>query len=147
MRSAVKVVQVGRDGQQRGRHREQREAERHAAPAVDAAAGECHHQRRDRHADRAGVDGEAHRRRRDLVVRRERRQDRLRREQIDQRQERDQTDDDRAPERGAALSCFVELARQAWTAARFIIDPRCGLLELTSSCSCVLSSARNRSNE
>ena len=84
--------EVRRGREQRGRDGEQRQADDDAGAAVDPPAEVGDHQPRHRHADRAGVDGEAHRGRHDPVGARQRRQDGLGREQVDHGQEGDQAD-------------------------------------------------------
>ena len=96
MRSTVKVVEIGRNREQRGRDREKRQADQDAEPAVDALAEEGDGKSGNRHADGAGIDGKAHGGRRDVIGARQGRKDRLRREQIDDREKGGQADHDRA---------------------------------------------------
>ena len=84
MRRAGENRQIRRHRQERCRDRQQRETQDDAAPPVDPMTEEGDGEARDRHAHRAGVDGEAHRRRRNPIGTRERRQDGLRGEKIDQ---------------------------------------------------------------
>ena len=63
-----------------------------AEPAIDPVAEEGDGEPGDRHAERAGVDRNAHRRGAHPVGLHQRRQDRLRREQVDDGQEGDQPD-------------------------------------------------------
>ena len=88
--------QVRHGRQQRRRDRQQRQAEQDAAPAIEPAAEQGNGQAADRHADGAGVDGEAHGRRRHPVGGGERRQDGLRREQIDDGEKGGDADRERA---------------------------------------------------
>jgi len=85
-----------RDRQQGGRDRQQGEADQDAESAVDVLAEHGNDQPRDRHAHRAGVDREAHGRRRDAICTGQGRKNGLRREQIDDREERRQSDHHRA---------------------------------------------------
>ena len=74
------------------------------AEAADEQAG-------DRHADRAGIGGDADLRRRHAIEARERGQDRLGREQIDEGQEADRADGQRTAQR-AGRNMFVHRGRR-----------------------------------
>jgi len=74
-----------------------------ASPPVDGVAGQGDGEAAHRHADRAGIDGEAHRRRRDPVGGGQRRQDRLRREEIDDGQEGGEADDERTKRKARGM--------------------------------------------
>lgn len=87
---------IGRSRQQARRNREQGQAEQDAGPPVDVRAEKADDEACDSHAERAGVDGQAHRGRRDAVAARQRGQDRLCREEIDDRQEGSEADHERA---------------------------------------------------
>lgn len=88
--------QARHGGEQRGRQRQDREAEQDAAAPVDRATEQGDAEAAQRHADGGGVDREAHGGRRHAIGRGERRQDGLRREQIDDGEERGQPDRERA---------------------------------------------------
>ena len=90
---------IWRAREQRGRDRQDRQADQDAEPAIDFPAEDRDTEPGDRHAERAGIDRGAHRRRADAVGPRQGRQDRLGGEQIDHRQERGQRDDEEARER------------------------------------------------
>ena len=96
--------QVGRDRQQRGGDRQQRQADQDAQPAIDPLGeqGDC--EPGHRHAHRAGIDREAHGRRRHVVGPRQRRKDRLRREQVDDREKGRQSDHDRAQQHSGGVA-------------------------------------------
>ena len=98
--------EIGRDREQRGRDREQGQAEEDAEPAVDMRAEKADHESGDRHAHGAGIDGKAHRGGRHAVVLRQRRQDRLRREQVDHGEKGRQADDQRAQRRAGRWPCM-----------------------------------------
>ncbi|MHC2369396.1 hypothetical protein ACVIQT_004044 [Bradyrhizobium diazoefficiens] len=96
-------AKIWRDRQQARRHRQQREAEQDAGPPVDMRAEEADDEASNRHAEGAGVDGKAHRRRRDAVMARQRGQDRLRREEIDDGQEGGEADDERTKRKARGM--------------------------------------------
>ncbi|MGY2934240.1 hypothetical protein ACVWZ6_003842 [Bradyrhizobium sp. GM6.1] len=87
---------IGRSRQQARRNREQGQAEQDAGPPVDVRAEKADDEACDGHAEGAGIDGKAHRRRCDAVMARQRRQDRLRREQVDDSEEGSEADHERA---------------------------------------------------
>jgi hypothetical protein len=60
--------EIGRDRKQDRWNREDRETEQNAAAAVDVLAEKAHDEPGNRHPHRAGIDGEAHCRRRYIVV-------------------------------------------------------------------------------
>ena len=112
--------EVGGGREQHGRDRQQRQADDDAAAPVDPAAEEGHQQPGHGHADRAGVDGEAHGGRHDAVGAGQRRQDRLGREQVDHRQEGDQADHQVAPQ-GAGGVRLAAAGGAAWAWRQLVI--------------------------
>ena len=92
------------------------------APAVDAAAEEGHGQTGHGHADRAGVDGEAHGGRHDADSPRQRRQDGLGREQVDHGQKGGQADHERAQQRAGRCAGFVR-GNARYSGMLVMIDP------------------------
>ena len=87
--------EIGCGGKQRGRNREQRQAEQDAEPPVDAAAEERDGEAGNRHPERAGVDREGHRGRRDVVGLGQRGKNGLGGEQVDDREECGHADHER----------------------------------------------------
>ena len=73
-------------------NRKDGQADPYAVAAVDVASEQRDHDARDRHAKRAGIDREAHRRAPDAEFPDQRRQNGLRRKQVDKRQECDERD-------------------------------------------------------
>ena len=88
--------EVRRMREQRGRDGEHDEADQDAFPAIDLATEIADGQARKGHAQRAGIDGKAHLRRRHAVMLGERGKDGLRGEQIDDGEEGGQRDDEEA---------------------------------------------------
>ena len=95
-RSRAKTVEVRSEGERRRRHGEQQQAEPDRALALDRGAERADQQAGDRHAERAGIGGDADLGGRDAVGFGQARQDRLGREQVDQGQEADHGDQQRA---------------------------------------------------
>jgi hypothetical protein len=81
--------------EQQRRQRQHHKAQHDAAPSVDATSDQCHSEARDRHADRACVDRQAHHRRCGAIGTGQGWQDRLRGEQIDDGEEGGQSDQQR----------------------------------------------------
>ena len=90
---------VRRCCQQRGRDRQDYEADQDPLPAVDPPAEQRHSQASDCHAHRAGIDRKSHCGRRHPVGSRERWQNCLSGEQVYHRKEGRQPDHDRAEQR------------------------------------------------
>jgi hypothetical protein len=88
--------ETGRARQQRGRDRQDRQADQDAEPAIDLPAEDRDAEPCDRHAERAGIDRGAHRRRADAIGPGQGRQNRLRGEQIDHGQKCRQCDNEKA---------------------------------------------------
>ena len=111
MRSTVKVVKSGATASSAVGIDKNARLIRMPESAVDALAEQGDHQAGDRHAHGAGIDGKAHRRRRDVVGARQRRKDRLRREQVDDRQKGGQADYDRAQQHPGRVTLHLHLHR------------------------------------
>ena len=103
--------QVGRDRQQRRRDRQQCQAHQDAQAAIDALRKQGNRETGHRHTHCAGIDREAHGRRRHIVGAGERRQDRLRREQVDHREKGRQSDHDRAQQHSGGVAVHVHRRR------------------------------------
>jgi len=91
-----KYMQPGRIRQQRGGHREQHERHDDACAARQMAAEQRHAEPGDRHAERARINGHAHRGGGYAVTVRQQRQDRLRGEQVHHGEESGECDHKRA---------------------------------------------------
>ena len=88
-----KDLQIGRQRQQRGRHRQQHQTDHDTVPPVDPLAEQRGREPRHRHPKRAGIDRHPHGRRRDAIGDGQHRQNRLRREQIHDGEEGQQRHD------------------------------------------------------
>ncbi len=89
---------IWRKGEERGRDREQHQADEDAEPPVDGARVVADREAGDEHAEGGGIGGKAHLARGDAVMGGQRRQNGLGGEQVDEAQERRERNDDRAQE-------------------------------------------------